>query len=247
VVVLSSIHPVIKSLLYDPLTWRLSCCRKHDFRSGSLISRPAHHNRFLQILSKARALSLEDLISHYGALAVFLGAAAEGETAAFLGGVLAHRHLLTYWQAAVAAALGSFVADQAFFLVGRHAGKWRFVRRFTQSKAMSHVTRLLETYPTGFILSFRFIYGVRTVSPIAIGLSSIPAWRFVFLNFIAAVIWGIVITAVGYLFGNAVEALFGRLRLHIHLLIALAVILALTVVGALLARKYFRTVPADRS
>lgn len=183
-------------------------------------------------------MPLAEFISHYGPLAVFLGAGAEGETAAFLGGVFAHRHLMPYWQAAMAAALGSFVADQFFFLAGRYARKLRFVRRFAASDVMGRITHLLETYPTGFILSFRFIYGIRIISPVAIGLSSVPPWRFLLLNFVAAAIWGTVITAVGYLFGNVVETLFGRLRLHIHLLIALATILVATAIAAVIGRKY---------
>ncbi|AYD00374.1 membrane protein [Neorhizobium sp. NCHU2750] len=164
-------------------------------------------------------------------LAVFLGAAFEGETAVFLGGVFAHRHFLSFPEAATAAALGSFACDQAWFFAGRYANRLSIVQRLLKTDAARKVNDLLEAHPTGFILAFRFIYGMRTVSPIAIGLTSVPALRFVVLNFVAAVVWALLITAIGYLFGNAVEALFGRLKLHLHLLIALAI--AAVLVGAL--------------
>ncbi|TWF56846.1 DedA family protein [Neorhizobium alkalisoli] len=183
-------------------------------------------------------MSLETLISQYGPAAVFAGAAFEGETAAFLGGVFAHRHLMAYWQAALAAGLGSFAADQALFFAGRHAGRLAIVRRFMRGEAASRVNGLLEAHPTGFILAFRFVYGMRTVSPVAIGLSSVPALRFVILNLISAIVWGVVITAVGYLFGNAVEAIFGRLRLHSHLFIALGVIVVAVGIAAFIGRKW---------
>jgi membrane protein DedA with SNARE-associated domain len=186
---------------------------------------------------EAIVLSLEALISQYGPAAVFAGAALEGETAAFLGGVFAHRHLMAYWQAAVAAGFGSFAADQALFFAGRHAGRLAIVRRLMRGKAASRVSGLLEAHPNGFILAFRFVYGMRTVSPLAIGLSSVPAWRFFCLNLVAAIVWGIVITSVGYLFGNAVEAIFGRLRLHLHLFIALGVIAATVGIAAFLGHR----------
>lgn len=191
-------------------------------------------------------MSLEEFITQYGALAVFVGAGAEGETVAFLGGIFAHRHLMPYWQAAVAASLGSFVADQFFFLAGRYASRLRFVQTFTASDMMRRVTRLLETYPTGFILSFRFIYGIRIISPVAIGLSSVSALRFLALNLVAASIWGTVITAIGFLLGNVVEAVFGRLHLHIHLLIALAAVAVLIAATAILTKKYL-TRPSRRT
>lgn len=181
-------------------------------------------------------MSLETLISEYGVPAVFLGAAFEGETAVFLGGVFAHRHFMTWWEAAAAATLGSFAADQAWFFAGRYANRLAFVQRFLKTDAASKVSRLLEAHPTGFILSFRFIYGMRTVSPVLIGLSAIPALRFVVLNLIAAVIWGTLITTIGFLFGNVVESLFGRLKLHMHLLIMLAPI-AVAVVFAVFASR----------
>lgn len=182
-------------------------------------------------------MSLEHLISQYGVLAVFLGAAFEGETAVFLGGVFAHRHFMTWWEAATAAAMGSFAADQAWFFAGRYANRLAIVQRFLKTDAAQKVNNLLEAHPTGFVLAFRFIYGMRTVSPIAIGLTSVPAHRFVMLNFIAAVVWAVLITTIGYLFGNAVEMLFGRFRLHIHLLISVAAIAIVVAALAYLIRK----------
>lgn len=186
-------------------------------------------------------MTFADLLTEYGAIGVFFGAAFEGETAAFLGGVLAHRHLVAYWQVALAAAGGSFVADQLLFLAGRHAGRLAFVRRFTASPAMSRVTSWLETYPNAFIFAFRFIYGIRTVSPVAIGLSAVSGKRFVAINLIAAICWGISITAIGYVFGSAVEQILGRLRLHQHLLIAVAFGLAAVILFALAVRRRTRT------
>lgn len=190
--------------------------------------------------------SLEHLISQYGVLAVFLGAAFEGETAVFLGGVFAHRHFMSWWEAATAAAIGSFAADQAWFFAGRYANRLALVQRFLKTDAAQKVSQLLEAHPTGFILAFRFIYGMRTVSPIAIGLSSVPALRFVILNFIAAVVWAVLITTIGYLFGNAVEMLFVRLKLHLHMLIAIAAIAVILAALAYLIRRQMRGGSATR-
>ena len=190
--------------------------------------------------------SLEHLISQYGVLAVFLGAAFEGETAVFLGGVFAHRHFMSWWEAATAAAIGSFAADQAWFFAGRYANRLALVQRFLKTDAAQKVSQLLEAHPTGFILAFRFIYGMRTVSPIAIGLSSVPALRFVILNFIAAVVWAVLITTIGYLFGNTVEMLFGRLKLHLHMLIAIAAIAVILAALAYVIRRQMRGGSATR-
>jgi membrane protein DedA with SNARE-associated domain len=178
-------------------------------------------------------VSIEHLIEHYGLLAIFLGTAFEGETAAFLGGVISHRGLLPYWSASLVASAGSFAGDQMWFFAGRYAARWRTVRRLMETPALTRVTTLLERYPTGFIFAFRFLVGLRTISPIVIGTTRISTAKFVLLNAIAAVVWGQLFTALGYLFGHGIEQMMGRLPLHHHLFLALGA--AAVIAGAALA------------
>ena len=176
-------------------------------------------------------MSIELLIAKYGLLAIFLGAGIEGETVVILGGVFAHRHLVSFLWAALAAAAGSFTADQLLFFAGRHARQYRAVQKLIEQPAFARVKGLLERYPTGFIFSFRFIYGIRAMSPVAIGMSNVAAGKFVVLNAAAACIWGPLFTAVGYLFGQGIEQAFGHLSLHRHLFIALGTIVLLLIAG----------------
>jgi membrane protein DedA with SNARE-associated domain len=182
-------------------------------------------------------LSFEPLIAHYGLIAIFIGAAIEGETVVFLGGVLAHRHLMPFWAVAVAASAGSFVADQIFFFTGRYARGFSQVQNVIKQPAFARVTGLIERHPIGFILAFRFIYGMRTISPIAIGASQIPAPLFVLLNALAAAVWGPVIAGIGYVFGNEVEQLFGRLPLDKHLIVAAGTVLVVLVAYIFLRKR----------
>ena len=116
---------------------------------------------------------------------------------------------------------GSFAGDQFWFFAGRYAARWSLVRRLMEKPALARVTQLLEKYPTGFILAFRFLVGLRTISPVVIGTTRISTGKFVILNAIAALIWGQLFTALGYLFGHGIEQILGHLSLHRHLLIAI--------------------------
>ena len=71
--------------------------------------------------------------------------------------------------------------------------------------------RWLERYNTGFILSFRFVYGVRNFSSLAMGMSAVQWKRFLALNFLAAVLWAASFIAVGYFLGHAFRAVLGDL------------------------------------
>jgi len=68
---------------------------------------------------------------------------------------------------------------------------------------------LLRRYDTWFIMSFRFIYGVRNLSSFAIGMSGVAPLRFLVLNFIAAGVWALSFAGFGYVFGEALEAMLG--------------------------------------
>jgi membrane protein DedA with SNARE-associated domain len=49
----------------------------------------------------------------------------------------------------------------------------------------------IRRHPDIWVLSFRFVYGLRTVMPVAIGLSGYPPRRYLLLNGIGAAIWAI--------------------------------------------------------
>ena len=155
-------------------------------------------------------MNIPGIIAHYGLPALFLGAGFEGETVVVAGGLLAHRGLVSLPGAMAATSLGSFAADQIFFLIGRRLSGWRFVQRLRDKALFAKALGMLERYPIGFIFAFRFIYGFRTISPFAIGTSRVSARLFLAVNAVAAIVWGCTFTLLGYAFGHEVEALLGR-------------------------------------
>jgi membrane protein DedA with SNARE-associated domain len=167
-------------------------------------------------------MTIESLIADYGLPAIFVGAGAEGETVAVLAGVIAHRGTLPYWPVVAAVGLGSFVADQIFFACGRYFKDARFVARMRGTAFFARALAEIEKRPTLFIFGFRFVYGLRTVSPVAIGTTRLPALRFAVVNFAAAAVWSLVFVSAGYLFGHGVETLLGRLPPSRWLVAALA-------------------------
>jgi len=157
-------------------------------------------------------MSLETLIETYGYLAVLVGTFLEGETILVLGGFAAHRGYLVLWGVVAAAFAGSLCGDQLFFFLGRRHSRWILARRPNWNNRVERARRLLDRYQTPTILSFRFLYGLRTVAPFVIGLSSVPAAKFIMLNAVGALVWAVVIGTSGYLFGHAIEIIIGDIK-----------------------------------
>jgi membrane protein DedA with SNARE-associated domain len=169
------------------------------------------------------------VLARYGLLAVLVGAGLEGEAVVIAGGVLAQRGLIPVLPAALCAAVGSFAIDQLWFHAGRSLRDRSWVKRFTHRPLWGRATKALERHQTGFILSFRFIYGMRTISPVAIGTSQVGTKKFLLLNLVAAAVWGPLFTLLGYELGHAALPLiekFGPLTFGIAVALAMAALLA---------------------
>jgi membrane protein DedA with SNARE-associated domain len=181
--------------------------------------------------------AIHHLIEQYGLLAVFLGCVAEGESAAILGGFFAHQHVFVLWHAFLAAAIGAFVGDTFFFILGRSFADHPYVVRLRKRPGFRRAYRLLNTHPDIFVLSNRYVYGMRLVGGIAAGLSTIAAPRFVILNAISSVIWPMLFSTAGYVFGLGAEHFIGQALLrHERLLIALGIGLTVAILAWFVAR-----------
>ena len=155
-----------------------------------------------------------DFVREWGYWAVFFGAMIEGESVILTAGFLSHAGHLNLGKIMLISFLGTFFADQALFQVGYHYGP-KFLDRFPRLKPTSdRVFELLHKWDIWYILSFRFIYGVRIMSPLVIGTARVDPKRFLLLNFIAAVIWSILSCGAGYLLGDAFESIMGDLSVN---------------------------------
>ncbi len=157
-------------------------------------------------------MSFEELIRNYGYAAVFLGTSLEGETIVVLAGFAAQQGFLTLGGVILTAFLGSLIADQTIFWTARRYGR-RLLDRWPRWQVPAErAFSLLRRYDTLYVLSFRFLYGLRVVSPFVIGTSGVRPLRFLALNSIAAAVWATTFAGAGYLFGRSMEAFLGRIR-----------------------------------
>jgi membrane protein DedA with SNARE-associated domain len=188
-------------------------------------------------------MSLEELISTYGYVAVGIGTFLEGETILILGGFAAHRGYLELPWVIVYAFLGTLFGDQLYFYIGRAKGKDVLNKRPHWKFKSEKIFLLLESHQVWLILGFRFLYGLRTVTPFIIGASRMSPSRFLMLNIIGASIWAIVIGVLGCLFGNTLDILIGDIKRY-----ELLVFAALTGGGVFIWLAYLnRKSPASRS
>jgi membrane protein DedA with SNARE-associated domain len=179
-------------------------------------------------------MTLESLVDAYGYLAVLVGTFLEGETILALGGFAAARGYLGLPWVILAAFIGSLCGDQLFFFLGRWHGKAILSKRPTWKNRVNKAQKMLERFRTPLILAFRFLYGLRTVAPFVIGMSSVPTAKFIFLNAVGALVWAITVGTGGYLFGSALEILIGNIKHY-----EIQILGAIAAIGVLIWGIYF--------
>jgi len=164
---------------------------------------------------------LETLIGRYGYLVIVAGTFLEGETVLVLAGFAAHRGYLDLYSVMACAFAGSLLGDQFYFFLGRRKGPALLQRHPDWQPGARRVQAVMEKHQALLILGFRFVYGLRTVTPIILGSSRVPTDRFLLLNAAGALAWAITITLLGYFLGEAAQSLFGDLRRYEGALFAL--------------------------
>jgi membrane protein DedA with SNARE-associated domain len=170
-------------------------------------------------------MSLEALISTYGYAAIAIGTFFEGETILVLGGFATHQGYLRLPWVVLWGFLGTLCGDQFYFYLGRIKGAGFLERRPYWKSKSDRVFALLHRHQLLITMGFRFLYGLRTVTPFLLGASGFPPLRFFFLNGLGAILWAIFIGGSGYLFGHVFQLILGKIeRYESWLFIGLATI-----------------------
>ena len=147
--------------------------------------------------------------------AVFVGFVVPGETAAVLGGVVAHAGgadvLLVAGVVVVAAVLG----DSVGYEVGRRVGPRVLGSRFLASRRarLDAAQDLLRRRGGTAVFLGRFVAFFRAVMPALAGTSRLPYRRFLAFNAAGGLVWGVAFVLLGYLAGGSyavVERTVGR-------------------------------------
>ena len=157
-------------------------------------------------------MSLANLIEQYGYIALFFGTLLEGETIMLIAGFAAHQSYLNLYWVMVIGFLGTFFTDQFFFFLGRYKGHDLLDKRPAWRERTSRFEKYFKTRQTILILGFRFIYGIRTVTPLFLGITRISVIRFLILNFTGAILWSITFALVGYHSGHTLELLIHDIK-----------------------------------
>lgn len=144
------------------------------------------------------------LLKTYGYIILFAWSIMEGELGLIMAGLMSHEGSMNLYIAIFVAGLGGFAGDQIYFYIGRF-NKSYVHRKFKGQRrkfALAHL--LLKKFGWPIIFAQRYMYGMRTIIPISIGLTRYSGKMFAFINLLSAWAWAAITIVPVWYFGQEI-------------------------------------------
>lgn len=169
-------------------------------------------------------------IRDYGYIILFLWCILEGEMALIMGGILAHTGDMNLPLAIFIAGLGGFTGDQIYFYIGRFNKKYinAKLRKQRRKFAIAHV--LLKKHEWKIIFMQRYMYGLRTILPMSIGLTRYSSKKFAIINLLSAWCWASITIIPAWYFGEHLLTMLAWAKEHWYFAMVIAVIFGTSII-----------------
>ena len=168
-------------------------------------------------------------LKEYGYIVLFAWSILEGELGLIMAGIMAHTGDMILPIAIIVGALGGFVGDQIYFYIGRFNKAYIHDKLRSQRRKFAIAHLLLKKYGWPLIFVQRYLYGMRTVIPMAIGLTKYSSRDFAIINFVSALFWASLTIIPAYYFGDELLKLLAWIKGHWYF----AIPFALSIFGTL--------------
>jgi membrane protein DedA with SNARE-associated domain len=164
------------------------------------------------------------LLKTYGYIILFAWSTLEGELGLIMAGLLIHEGNMNLYLAIFVAGLGGFAGDQVYFYIGRFNKSYVHSKFKGQRRRFALAHLLLKKYGWPIIFVQRYMYGMRTIIPISIGLTRYSAKMFAFINLISAWCWAAITIVPVWYFGEEILKVLHWAKEHWYLALPLAAI-----------------------
>ena len=185
------------------------------------------------------SLSTTHLLETFGLVGLFVivfvesgllvGFFLPGDSLLFTAGLLAATGTLSLSTVIPVCVVAAVAGDQVGYLVGRRAGPviLRKERRFLRRDHIAKAELFFASRGGRAVLLARFVPIVRTITPVAAGVSNMPYATFVTWNVVGGVLWGAGVPVAGYVLGETVPGIDKYLLPIIGVIVLVSVIPAL--------------------
>ena len=150
---------------------------------------------------------MEQFIHDWGYIALFLYSFGGGFLGLAVASVLAYSGDLNIYICVIVAGISNFVGSQFLFFLARKNKSYakEMMKNHGRKIALTHV--LMQKYGSFIIFIQKYIYGIKTLIPLAMGITKYSALKFTIINALAATLWTCVIGYLSFIAGEYLLAI----------------------------------------
>jgi len=147
---------------------------------------------------------MEELIRDWGYIILFLYSFGGGFLALVVASILAFNGELNIAAVIAVAGVANFIGDQFLFTIARKnkTQAKEMMQKHKRKIAMAHL--LMRKYGSWVIFLQKYVYGIKTLIPLAMGLTKYDYKKFMLFNIFATALWALIIGISSYMLGNLV-------------------------------------------
>lgn len=151
-------------------------------------------------------------LSTYGYLILFFYTLGGGMIAIIAGGVLSYAGEMDLAFVIIIATIANFLGDTLLFYLSRYSKKEfaSYLKKQRRNLALAQV--LFKKHGDKIIFMQKYVYGIKTLVPIAIGLTKYSFVKFSFLNILASIVWGLALGFASYYAGDFLMKVFEGMK-----------------------------------
>jgi membrane protein DedA with SNARE-associated domain len=173
---------------------------------------------------------VEELLVHFGPLAVLVCAAIEYDGSLILAGVVVHLGFIAFPTAVAAGGVGALLGDSVLFALGQRGNAT--VRGWSAyARVESFVEKLTTRCGPWEIVLARFVYGTRVVSMLFWGVRGLSWLTFAGLDLLGGLLGALVLVALGFALSQSASVLLGEVDRVERRLLGCAIVAAVVVIG----------------
>jgi membrane protein DedA with SNARE-associated domain len=177
---------------------------------------------------------MEDLIRDWGYIILFLYSFGGGFLALAVAGVLSYAGELNIYITLIVAGSANFIGDQFLFLLARNNKSYakQMMGKHKKKLALAHL--MMRKYGSIVVFLQKYIYGIKTLIPLAMGLTKYDAKKFMFFNILATTLWALVVGIAAYMLGELVYTYTEQFKTY-----GILVVITILVLVSYYFKKYY--------
>ena len=150
---------------------------------------------------------MEQFIQDWGYIALFLYSFGGGFVGLIFAGVLSYAGDLNIYISILVAGVSNFLGDQFLFFLARKNKNFAkdMMKKYGRKIALAHL--MMRRYGSFVVFIQKYIYGIKTLIPLAMGLTKYSATKFTILNALATIIWACIVGYLSYTAGSYILTL----------------------------------------